>query len=276
MGYIKFSTLLITFLILLHNTASAVEFGECSKFLNTDKHRYLQCAEYSFSEATQKGEHQKAIQWLRSNRGESRQVYNKLLTILMCGNETSEGSRPFQGNQQQIIRLTDDLLRLGASFNAMPSSYIVTPLFCISNRRDSVVLNHVLTRIKASRKDLDSCPYEGIDPTRVPLFRAVINNDLASAKVLIRHGATPDFSIMENETALKTALELRNVRIANWLLDKGASVHKRDDQKGCAGKSALDYAMEIPAHVKGRDQIVARIKTLSSLPSTFRNQCTGS
>ena len=274
MSPINFGAILLTALVFVHNTAGAVEFQECSKFSNTDKHKYTQCIGYSFREATQAGNHLKAIQWLKTNRNETKYTYNELLASLMCGNEVDAGSKPFRGNRQEIMRLTDDLVKLGASFDAMPMSYLVTPLFCITNRKDSVILNHALTRINATSKDLNASLYEGIDPSYVPLFRAVMNNDLASAKVLIKHGSATDFSIMENETALKKALELRHIAIANWLLDIGASVHKHDDQAGCTGKSALDYALEIPSNVQGRDQIIARIKQLMTKPSAFKNKCT--
>ena len=273
MSPINFGAILLTALVFVHNTAGAVEFQECSKFLNSDKHKYTQCIGYSFKEATQTGQHQKAIQWLRANRSHDRSTYSDLLTTLMCGSENEKGSKPFRGNRQEIMRLTDDLLKLGASFDAMPYSYIVTPLFCVSNRKDSVVLDHVLNRIKVTSKELNTSQYEGVDPNHVPLYRAIINNDLESAKVLVKHGATPDLSIIENETALKKALELRNINIANWLLDIGSSVQKRDDQKGCSGKSALDYASEIPSNVNGRNQIVDRIKKLMLLPSAFKNNC---
>ena len=274
MRSIKFGAILVAAITLFSNPASAVQFSECTKFVSVDKHKYLECAGYSFAEAAQKSEYSKITQWLASNRSAGKSFYDQLLTTLMCGTGSQEGSRAFKTtDRQNIIRVTDDLLRLGASFDAMPHSSIVTPLFCASNRKDSVILNHVLTRISAKKADLDASLYEGVDPARVPLFRAVMNNDIASAKVLVKHGASVDFSVMENETALKKALEMRNVEMANWLLDVGASVHKRDDAKGCAGKSALDYALGIPEGIAGRNEIVVRIQQLMLLPSAFSRSC---
>ncbi len=96
--------------------------------------------------------------------------------------------------------------------------------------------------------------YEGTDTAHIPLVRAVMNNDLASAEVLVRHDATPGFSVWNNETALKKALELGYVPIVNWLLGIGASVHKRgngDDGKACGGKSALGLRPENPCPYPG-------------------------
>ncbi|PWQ95639.1 ankyrin repeat domain-containing protein [Leucothrix pacifica] len=274
MRSIKIGAIVVAAMTLFSPPASAVEFHECNKFINVDKHKFQECAGYSFAEAAQKSNYSKITQWLSANRNEGKPFYSQLLTKLMCGPGMQEGSVPFKAaDRQNIIRVTDDLLRLGASFDAMPHFSIVTPLFCASNRKDSVVLNHILNRIQPKKADLDASLYEGVDPTRVPLFRAIMNNDLESAKVLLRHGASIDFSVLENETALKKALEMRNVVIANWLLDNGASVHKRDDKNGCEGKSALDYALEIPAGINGRNEIVARIEQLMTQPSTLATRC---
>lgn len=129
-------------------------------------------------------------------------------------------------------------------------------------------MDHVLSRIEVSGEELNISQYEGSDPDYLPLHRAILNDDLESAKVLIEYGASPDASSMLNETALKRALELHNVRIANWLLDIDSSVHKLDDQAGCSGKSALDCALEIPPNVEGRDQVVERIEALMQIPAT--------
>ena len=273
MGMMKFGKMLITALVLLHGSASAVEFGECAKFENTDTQKYLRCAEYSFIEATQTSNYQKIGDWLRTNNREQKYYYDALLTTLMCG-PAAEGKKPFKtADQQNIMNLTDQLLALGASFDAMPSSSIVTPLFCASNRQNSVILDHVLSRIKATTKDLDAVLYEGTDSFHIPLFRAVMNDDLASAKVLLKYGATPDFTVLDNQTVLKEALKVNNVTIANWLLDEGASVHIRDYEVNCEGKSALDYALDIPTDITGRDQLVKRIQNQTSLPSKFKDKC---
>lgn len=260
---IKFVTILLTTLVAFHNTASAVEFEECAKFMNTDKHKYHQCVGYSFSEAVQKTQYQKARQWLSANRGEDKQIYTQLLAMLMCENETVKGNREFKGSKQEVIRLTDDLLKLGASFGSMPHNYTVTPLFCVSNRKDSVVLDHVLSRIKVSSDELNTSQYEGIYSEYVPLYRAILNNDLASAKVLVKHGASPDASAVGAETALKKALELRNINMANWLLDLNSS-----GRSVCVGQSMLDDALAIPTNVSGRNQIIARIQTLMKTSAT--------
>ena len=55
--------------------------------------------------------------------------------------------------------------------------------------------------------------------------------------------------------------------------DRKDSVHKKDEEKGCSGKSALDYALEIPENIKGRKQIISRIKELMLLPSDFKGRC---
>jgi len=261
------------FLLNIHSKINAVEFSECEK-LNKTPYKYSDCLNYSFSEAITNSDFEKISSWLKKNPNTNK--YNDYLTILMCGinGNNVSGRLPFKSkDRKKIIKLTNHLLNLGASFDAMPSFSIVTPLFCVSNRRDSEILDYVLTRIKATKKDLDSCPYEGIDPAHVPLYRAVLNNDLKSAKILVKHGASPDFSIMENETALKAALDNKNIKIANWLLDIGASVNKKDENNGCSGKSALDYALEIPKNTKGRKEVISRIKMLMLLPSNFKEKC---
>lgn len=261
------SVLLVIF-GLLHSPANAVEFEECSKFINKNEQKYLQCTEYSFIEATQKGEYQKASQWLNNGREDDKQNYNKLLSIFMCENYEQRGSRPFKGNREGVIRLIEDLLKRGASFHSMPTD-IVTPLYCLTNRKDSVILEHVLSRINITSEKLNISQYEGTDPNYLPLHRAIINDDLESAKVLVKYGASPDASSsMFGESALKKALELHNIRMANWLLDANSSVHKGDDESGCSGKSALDYALEIPPDVEGRDQLIERIDTLTQIPAT--------
>lgn len=253
---------------LLHSTANAVEFEECSKFINKNEQKYLQCIEYSFIEATQKGEYQKASQWLKQGREAENQNYNKLLSIFMCESYEHRGSRPFKGNREEVIRLIDDLLERGASFHSMPID-IVTPLYCLTNRKDSVILEHVLTRINVTSEQLNTSQYEGSDPNYLPLHRAIMNDDPESAKVLVKYGASPDASSsMFGESALKKALELHNIGMANWLLDANSSVHKGDGERGCSGKSALDYALEIPPNVEGRDQIVERIEALAQIPAT--------
>lgn len=272
-----FVTAIVTcFLLICVGNTYAVQFQECNKFLNKDKRQHSVCLEYSFSEAVRNSEYEKIRNWLENHPESNKGKYSDYLTILMCGNHANmvEGDKPFKAeNRKEIIKTTEHLLGLGASFNAMPYFSIVTPLFCISNRQDSEILDFVLTRIKATSKDLDQCHYEGSDPAHVPLYRAILNNDLESAKVLVKHGASPDFSATLNETTLKVALEKHKLIIANWLIDIGASVHKRDEEKGCSGKSALDYALEISKDTKGRDQIVSRIKELMLKPSRFKNNC---
>ncbi|WP_022951042.1 ankyrin repeat domain-containing protein [Leucothrix mucor] len=267
MGRITLGGLLLTILMSLHGPANAVEFKECAKFINKNEQKYLQCTEYSFIEATKKGDYQKASQWLNEGGEDEKQNYNKLLSIFMCESYEHRGSRPFKGNREDVIRLIDDLLDRGASFHSMPTD-IVTPLYCLTNRKDSVILEHVITRTNITSERLNISQYEGTDPNYLPLHRAIMNDDLESAKVLVKYGASPDTSSMFNETALKKALELHNVRMANWLLDTNSSVHKRDDERGCSGKSALDYALEIPPNVEGRDQLVERIEALMQIPAT--------
>lgn len=270
--------ILISFILLLtiSGNSQAVEFQECTKFLNKDKYKHKDCLNYSFSEAVVNSEFGKINTLLDNQTVSNKYQYSDYLTILMCGNHADmvEGNRPFKTkDRKEIIKVTDRLLKLGASFESMPTFSIVTPLFCLSNRKDSKILDHVLKRIKATKKNLDYCHYEGSDPAHVPLYRAILNDDIESAKVLVKHGASPDFSSTFNETTLKTALEKHNLRIANWLLDIGASVHKKDEQKGCSGKSALDYALEIPIDIKGREQIISRIRELTLKPSDFKNNC---
>lgn len=257
----KLGALLLATAGLFSHGASAVEFSECTKFLQYDKYKYQQCAHFSFVEAARKSEYSKITQWLNANQNHARDMNHSLLSSLMCG--TDKGQQRFKtSDRPQILKVTDQLLRLGASFEIMPQGRIVTPLFCVVNRQDSVLLDTVLTRIGGNRRLLDASLYEGMDPHHVPLYRAVMNKDLASAKVLLKHGATVDFSVLDHDTALKKALQLGHADIANWLLDNGASVQIRYGADGCVGKSALDYALTMPTSPSARDAIIKRIQTL--------------
>jgi hypothetical protein len=194
----------------------------------------------------------------------------------MCGHYRNQGfgKRQFKTqDRDNIIKLTDELLARGASFDAMPTFSIVTPLFCVSNRKDSVVLDHVLTRIKANKKDLDAVHYEGSDPQYIPLTTASINGDVESLKVLLEHGASVDFKPYGNETALLKAVQASNIEVANLLLDEGAGVHQRGKGFDCTEKSVLDHTLEIDPELKGKNELVSRIKALLLEPSTHEDVC---
>ncbi|PWQ93225.1 hypothetical protein DKT75_21295 [Leucothrix arctica] len=266
----KFISILVIFVcsIMSYGNSYAVEFEECSKFIGKNKTKYSKCLEYSFREAVAQSKFSKISHWLGSRSDDDLNGPYEYLSLLMCSSSTNEngdtmgkeGDKPFKAeNSAQIIKVTDQLLSLGASFDSMPHFSLVTPLFCAVNRQNSQVLEHVLTQIKATTKDLDGSLYEGSISEFVPLYRAVINNDLASAKVLLKHGATTEFSIWEGATALNAALKKNHVEIANWLLDEGAVVQPRYD---CSEKSSLGYALAIPANIDGRGAIVARIRAL--------------
>lgn len=149
----------------------------------------------------------------------------------------------------------------------MPHSQIVTPLFCVVNRQDSELLEFVLSRIQVQPEDLNASLYEGTNMMYVPLFRAVINNDLESAKVLVKHGASLDMSKLnvgygfaEQNSLLLGALHNKLIVMANWLLDVGVPVYEGDEGI-CRGKLAIDYVRVMPGNVPGRDLLIARIET---------------
>ena len=259
----------------------AVEFHECEKFVGKDEVKHTQCLQYSFREAVTKADYPKISAWLSAQPREINS--NDFLTLLMCDSHinkdgemlSSEGDKPFRKEDSAaIIRVTDQLLDLGVSFESMATFALVTPLYCLTNRQNSVVLDHVLTRINANERMLDGSHYEGVIAMYVPLYRAALNNDIASAEVLLKHGATVNFLADSIHTALFAALEKHHVEFAHWLLDRGASVNIRDPKYACSDKTALEYAMAIPESVGGRDALVERMRKLTTIPLTTDAVCT--
>ena len=182
-----------------------------------------------------------------------------------------QGGNPIKPEHRQLfLKITEQLLSLGASFETMPSQQIVTTLFCAVNNRDSEMLNYMLTRTNVdAKKELDGCLYEGTDPSYVPIFRTIENNDLESAKVLLQHGASLNYRELD-ETPLIHALKLGKLSMADWLIDMGVSVYDTDDGK-CSGKLPIAYAREIPADVEWREPMIVRIESLMQVsPKTCK------
>lgn len=234
---------------------------------NSDK--FYSCWRDSFGLAFAQFDYVKINQWL--DQESIKKVVmdyhsNNFLNLLFCGTEVEGGHPTKPEHRDLVIKITEQLLALGASFDSMPD--YVTNLFCVVNNRDSEMLDYVLTRIEAKPKDLDSCLYEGVDTAHVPIFRAIQNDDLESAKVLLQHGAALNYRILDT-TPLIESLQLGNIRIADWLLDMGVSVYETDDGK-CKGKLPIAFAQEMPAELEGREQIIIRIE---SLMQVFPNTC---
>lgn len=276
-----FFILAMMMLLMTVGKSYAVEFHECEKFAVSKEHRkHILCLNYSFREAVAKSDFKKVRDWISLQPKPKRYGDygpNEYLSWLVCdsdGIDSYSSNKPFRKEDTaEIIALIDQLLKSGASFNSMPPLYLVTPLFCTSSRGSSEILDYVLTRIKADKDDLDGSLYEGSDPRYVPLYRAALNNHLDSAKVLVKHGATVDFYLPMFRPAIIAALENHHVAFANWLLDEGASVNQRDEKAECEEKTALEYALEIPKDVVGRDELVLRIQKLNTLPSLAVLKC---
>ena len=279
---LKKITLTIALLLVATAKSYAVEFHECEKFVGKDESKHSSCLSYSFREAVTKSEFSKIGLWLNNQGQDNSHKYSDYLTLLMCDSMTTdtgetsgrEGEKPFRlEDSREIIKVTDQLLDLGGSFYSMSNFSLVTPLFCLINRKNSVVLEHVLNRINPTKKYLNGSLYEGVDPMYVPLYRAGVNNDIASAKVLLKHGATVDHYEFQFRTAIIGALENHNVAFVNWLLDEGASVNQRDPKYLCSDKAALEYALEIPTGVEGRDGLIQRIKALTTIQLSAEASC---
>lgn len=259
--------LICILLIALLKSSYAVEFEECGGVEGvTDR----VCLNNVFHEKVSNADYGKIHVWLNSSR-EHKTIYGNFLSILICGKERLLSppygiNKPFPvKDRHEVMKVAGHLIDRGAWLDYMAAESIVTVLFCLSNRKDSPVLNYILTRSKTAPKDLNYSHYEGADTDFVPLYRAILNNDLASARVLVQHGASPNFTLdFDTTTPLKTALAEENIEIANWLLDVGASVHSKGGIHSCEGKakSALGLAKEIPKNIEGRDQLVLRIEKL--------------
>lgn len=208
-----------------------------------DKENTRVCMLDYFHEAFKKHSYIQAGNWLgreavKTYLASNSSIGDEILHRLVCYSEEgyqgeSKLSKSLKSKyRNSIISTIEQLLTLDASFDSMPYSAIVTSLFCVVNRQDSELLDFVLTRIKAGEKELDACLYEGYDLQHIPLFRTIQNNDPASTRVLLKHGASPDVTLAqvggaghpdENITPLLLALKLDNTDIVNQLIDAGAS-----------------------------------------------------
>ena len=247
----------------------------CSQFVEGSEKSW-NCLRDSFNNALSQADYKKVSDWLEQKHmkrilTEAEASY--LLGILVCEAKSSaefkklnksglelEGGITLQPeNRQLFIKIIEQLLSLGASFESMPSQRLVTNLFCVVNNRDSEMLDYVLTRMNAESKDLNGCFYEGADPSYVPLFKAIENDDLESARVLNQHGASLDYRELDT-TPLIHALKLKKFSMVEWLLDMGASVYETDDGK-CTGKLPIAYAREVPATFYEREVLIVRIES---------------
>ncbi|HPY40421.1 MAG TPA: ankyrin repeat domain-containing protein [Thiolinea sp.] len=249
-------------------TQSEIPQPPCQQ-LAPENDKFYSCWEKSFAHAFAQFDYVKINKWLEQDAikkvvASSHSGY--FLNMLFCGTEVEGGQPTPPEHRDLVIKITEQLLALGASFDSMPS--YVTTLFCVVNNNDSEMLDYVLTRINAQPEDLDTCPYEGVDPLHVPIIRTIANNDLESAKVLLQHGAALNYRILDT-TPLIQALQLGKLRMADWLLDMGVSVYETDDGK-CSGQLPIAYAQAMPAELEGREQVIMRIE---SLMQVFPNTC---
>lgn len=253
-----------------------------------DSSEGIDCWRKSFLTAIAQSDYAKVNQWLEQDairKVVAEHFTHDFLGMLFCkagvGTEIQnstksetdfEGGKPIKSEHKKVfIKITEQLLLLGASFEAMPSQQIVTTLFCATNNRDSEMLEYMLMRTHVDKKELDSCLYEGSDPSHVPIFRTIENDDLESAKILLQHGASLNYREMET-TPLIHALKLKRFSMAEWLLDMGASVYETDDGK-CTGKLPIAYAREIPVEESARDAMMVRIESLMQvLPNPCKRQ----
>lgn len=279
--------LLISFQVQSEQTIKAASPLLCPKIV-ANSNEGIDCWRKSFLTAIAQSDYAKVNQWLEQaaiRKVVAEHFTHDFLGMLFCkagvGTEIQnptrseidlEGGRPIQSEHRELfIRITEQLLVLGASFEAMPSQQIVTTLFCAVNNRDSEMLNYMLTRTHVDKKGLDSCLYEGSDPAHVPIFRTIENDDLESSKVLLQHGASLNYRELDT-TPLIHALKLKRFSMAEWLLDMGASVYETDDGK-CTGKLPIAYAREIPVEEFARDAMMMRIESLMQiLPNPCKKQ----
>ncbi|MGB0849291.1 MAG: hypothetical protein ACPGSM_21325 [Thiolinea sp.] len=262
--------LFVIWLLLISANVQATQPDEFSLCLQSSEDTYS-CKQKYFSTALQENNYALVRSWLDRGiiDGNDGFSVNEVLGMVVCGFGLDEqGNTPFgKGKRNEVKKTIGRLLELGASFHGMPHSQIVTPLFCVVNRQDSELLEFVLSRIQVQPEDLNASLYEGTNMMYVPLFRAVTNNDLESAKVLVQHGASLDMSKLnvgygfaEQNSLLLGALHNKLIVMANWLLDMGVPVYEGDEGI-CRGKLPIDYAQVIPGNVPGRDLLIARIET---------------
>ncbi|TXH70039.1 MAG: ankyrin repeat domain-containing protein [Thiothrix sp.] len=274
--------LLLLFVIFIA-TSSLVQAGEtnqatspllCPKIIE-GQNEGVDCWRNSFLTAIADSDYVKVNQWLEQEsikKVVADSFASDFLGMLFCkaypeAKDTTKSETDFQGgitlkpeHRQLFIRITDQLLAMGASFERMPSQQIVTTLFCAVNNRDSDMLDYILTRTNvAGKKALNGCLYEGTGASYVPI-RTVENDDLASAQVLLQHGASLNYREMET-TPLIQALKLGKFSMAEWLLDMGASVYETDTGH-CDGKLPAAYARDIPPEEYVRDSLIVRIESL--------------
>lgn len=285
---------LMLLVIMLLGMISQVQAGQISKIkspLSCPKivpeiHQSIDCWRESFLTAIAQSDYVKVNKWLEQDSikkivGEY--FASDFLGMMFCkagidsaAQDPTQSETDFQGgspikphDRELFLKITEQLLSLGASFEGMPSQQIVTTLFCAVNNHDSEMLDYMLTRTNVDAKNgLDACLYEGSDPSYVPIFRAIQNNDLESARVLLQHGASLNYREMET-TPLIYALKLGKLWMADWLIDMGASVYETDTGV-CSGKLPLIYAGELPADVIGRDTVMVK---LESFMQVIPNPC---
>lgn len=259
----------------------------CPKII-ADSNEGVDCWRESFLTAIAQSDYVQVNKWLEQakiNKVVAEYFASDFLGMLFCKagigaeaqnptrSETDfEGGSPLQPEHRPLfMKITEQLLSMGASFEAMPSQQIVTTLFCAVNNRDSEMLDYMLTRTNVDKKGLDGCLYEGSDPSHVPIFRTIENADLESAKVLLQHGASLNYRELDT-TPLIHALKLKQFSMAEWLIDMGASVYETDDGK-CTGKLPIAYAREIPEEEFARDAMMVRLESLMQiLPNPCKKQ----
>lgn len=193
-----------------------------------------------------------------------------ILGMLVCGSKGDGTGTSLPASERELfLKTINTLPHSRAAFDSMPGNQYVTNLFCVIARNDTELTDYILTLIDAGPKELDGCLYEGYATSYVPIYRAIELNNQDLANVLLEHGASLNYRILDT-TPLIEAIRTQQLAMAEWLLDKNVSVHDTDTGL-CDGKLPLAYAQELPAETEGRDPLILRIESLMQVfPKTCK------